>query len=178
MAADPSNARLWADADVYVAFDTETANPADATTDFGAGWDLVGLLDGDDGFTESRNEDTSDHFGWGGILIRTSRRNFKLTRSFTALEDNDTTYRLRYPGSTATKIVVPSGDKVERVKVAFEKRDGTKVHRLISAYEAEITVDGDVNENESDIESVTYMVTIFPNTDGELFDVQEGDTSS
>ena len=73
MAGDPSNARLWADADVYVSFDTEAANPADVDTPFGGDWDLVGLLDGDDGFTESRDEDVEDLFAWGGILVRTAR---------------------------------------------------------------------------------------------------------
>ena len=37
MSGDPTNARLWADADVYVAFDTTTANPATIDDTFGAG---------------------------------------------------------------------------------------------------------------------------------------------
>lgn len=178
MAGDPSNARLWADADVYVSFDTEAANPADVDTPFGGDWDLVGLLDGDDGFTESRDEDVEDLFAWGGILVRTARKNFKLTRTFTALEDNETTYRLRWPGSTDDTIVVPSGAQVERVRIAFETVDGTITHRLISTYQAEITVDGDINENETELSKIPFLVTVFPNDDGELFTVQTADVTS
>lgn len=178
LAGDPSNARLWADADVYVSFDLDAEDPATVDDPFGAAWDLVGLLNGDDGFTESRDEDTNDSFAWGGILVRTSRRNFKLTRTFTALEANETTDRLRWPGSTTDEIVVPSGNRVERVKVAFETRDGDQVNRVISNYQAEITVDGDVTENETDIASVPFMVTVFPDDDGVLFTRQSGTLAS
>lgn len=174
MAGDPSNARLWADADVYVAFlaDTPTpAVPATAGTPFGSDWDLVGLLDGETGFTDTRNIEETDHYAWGSILIRTSRRNFKWTRSFTALEKNETVDRLMWPGSTWDELYVPS-TRVERVKVAFETRDGDIIYRLISHYEAEITVNGDVNENETDIASVPFLVTVFPDDTGLLFDRQ------
>lgn len=176
MSGDTSNARLWADADVYIAFDTTTAAPADGDTPFGVGWDLVGLLDGDDGFTESRESDETDHFAWGGILIRTGRRNYKETHSFTALEWNVTTERLYRPGSDA--LVAGSGIwKValvpERVKVAFETIDGDITKRLIAIHEAEVQVDGDVDRNESDISALNFMATIYPNADGELWTVQE-----
>jgi hypothetical protein len=173
MAGNPDQANIWADANVYVAFDLDATDPADADTPFGGDWDLVGLLDGEEGFTEARDEDTEDHYAWGGVLIRTSRRNFKLTRSFTALETNEVTDRLRWPGSSATQILVPSGNRIERVKVAFEMEDGDEIRRLISAYQAEITVDGDVNENEQDIASVPFMVTVFPDDDGVLFNRQD-----
>lgn len=175
MSGSPDNARQWADADVYVAFDPgggldAVTSPATVDDPFGADWDLVGLLNGEDGFTESRDEDTEDHYAWGGVLVRTSRRNFKLTRTFTALEDNAVTFRLRWPGSTSGgDIVAPSGNRIERVKVAFETRDGDTVRRLITKHEAEITVDGDVNENESDISSVPFLVTVYPDGDGVLF---------
>lgn len=176
MSGDPSNARLWADADVYVSFDLEATNPATIDTPFGVDWDLVGLLDGDDGFTETRDEDTTDLFAWGGVLVRTSRRNFKLTRSFTALERNETVDRLMWPGSTDSTIVAPNGNRVERVKIAFETRDGDAVQRLISYYQAEVIVDGDISENETDLASVTFVVTIFPDDDGNLF-VRQQSTS-
>lgn len=169
MAGDPLNANLWTDADVYVSTNLSAALPANASTPFGVDWDLVGLLDGDEGFPESRDEDTDDKFAWGGMLVRTSRNHFKLTKSFTALEDNDTTYSLLWPGSTATKIVVP---RPARVKVAFETREGDKVRRLITTLYAEISLDGDHGENETDLESMAFTATIFPNGAGELFDRQ------
>lgn len=170
MSGDPTNARLWADADVYVAFDTEAPNPSDASDPFGEEWDLIGLLDGEEGFVESREEEVNDHFAWGGILMRTSRRNFKLMKSFTAFEHNDTTRRLRWPGSDPGEIKVP---RPERIKIAFETREGGRVHRLISAFEAEVVPDGDFTENESDPASLAFASTIFPDADGVLFVEQE-----
>ncbi|MEU3528820.1 Ig-like domain-containing protein [Streptomyces sp. NPDC038707] len=169
MGGSPLNANLWTDADVYISTNLSAALPANAHTPFGSDWDLVGLLDGDEGFPESRDEDTDDKFAWGGILVRTSRQHFKLTKSFTALEDNDTTYSLLWPGSTPSQIIVP---RPARVKIAFETREGDKVRRLASALYAEIALDGDHGENESDLESMTFAATIFPTSDGVLFDRQ------
>jgi hypothetical protein len=169
MAGNPANASLWADADVYVAFDLEAGLPADASTEFGAEWDLVGLLDGEAGFVETRTEEITDHYAWGGIIVRTGRRNFKLTRQFTALEYNATTRRLAWPGSAEGERVVPHP---EDILIAFEKRDDDKVHRLISAYRAECDVNGDLTENESELEKHPFVVTIFPDGDGVLFTEQ------
>lgn len=169
MPADPANARLWINADVYVTFDLAAVVPATEATVFAATWNLIGLLNGDDGFTEARSEDVSDSYAWGGILMRTARKNFKLTKSFTAFESNAVVNRLRYPGSTTTAIKVP---KIEKVKIAFETRDGAIIRRVISSNYAEVAVDGDVGENESDVASVKFVATIFPLATGELFTVQ------
>lgn len=170
MSGDPTKANLWTDADVYVSWNLNAALPADAETPFGPDWHLVGLLDGDEGFPESRDEDTDDKFAWGGVLVRTSRQHFKLTKSFTALEDNETTRKLVWPGSTATRIKVP---RPEQVLVAFETREGEKVRRLITAQYAECSLDGDHGENETDLESATIAATIYPTADGWLFDRQD-----
>lgn len=169
MAGDPLKANLWTDADVYVSTNLSATLPADASTAFGVDWDLVGLLDGDEGFPESRDEDTDDKFAWGGILVRTSRNHFKLTKNFTALEDNETTYSLLWPGSSATQIVVP---RPAKVLVAFETREGDKVRRLITANYAEVSLDGDHGENEADLESMTFAATIYPTGAGVLFNRQ------
>ncbi|NJP42270.1 Ig-like domain-containing protein [Actinacidiphila epipremni] len=166
MSGDPTLANLWTDADVLVSPNLSATLPADANTPFGPDWNLVGLLDGDDGFPETRDEDTDDKFAWGGILVRTSRQHFKLTKSFTALEDNPTTRALIWPGSTDTQIVVP---RPARVLVAFETREGDKVRRLITALYAECSLDGDHGENETDLESATIACTIFPTAGGVLF---------
>lgn len=170
MAGDPTKANLWTDADVYVSWDLSAQLPADANTPFGPEWDQIGLLDGDEGFPESRDEDTDDKFAWGGILVKTSRNHFKLTKAFTALEDNEPVRKLVWPGSTATKIKVP---KPERVALAFETREGDKVRRLKTSLYAECALDGDHGENETDLESATILATIFPTADGDLFDRQE-----
>jgi hypothetical protein len=171
MSGDPTKANLWTDADVYVSFDLSAPSPADANTPFSGAWHLVGLLDGDEGFPESRDEDTDDKFAWGGILVRTSRQHFKLTKGFTCLEDNATTRQLVWPGSSDTEIVVP---RPAKVLVAFETREGDKVRRLITADHAECSLDGDHGENETDLESAAIVATIFPTatTPGVLFNRQ------
>lgn len=170
MSGDPTKASLWADADVYVG-PLEAPNPADYDAPFAAAWGLVGLLDGEAGFTHARSEDTSDFFAWGGVLVRTSRRNFKQTVGFTALEDNDTTRSLIWPGSTATALFVP---RPVPVKLALEKREGRRVHRLITALEARVSLDGDVTESESDLTKYELLSTIYPTGDGQLWVVQDG----
>ena len=169
MAGNPDNAALWAEADVYVA-PLGSPLPADADAPFSSAWKLVGLLDGDDGFSESRDEDKNDYFAWGGILVRTARRHFKLTKSFSVLEDNATTRGLIWPGSTDTEIVVPRPGKV---MLAFETREGDKVKRVITRRHAEVDVAGDITENESDLTKVSLDASIFPDGDGVLFDRQE-----
>jgi uncharacterized protein YjdB len=155
---------------VYVSWNLNATLPASADAPFGSDWQLVGLLDGDEGFPEGRDEDTDDKYAWGGILVRTSRSHFKLTKSFTALEDNEVTRKLVWPGSTETKIRVP---RPEKVKVAFETREGEKkVRRLATSLYAECALDGDHGENETNLESATIACVIFPTSDGDLFDRQ------
>lgn len=163
MAGDTDNAEYWPDADVWRA-PIGTALPADIDAVFPVGWDLIGLLDGEAGFVESREEDTEDHYAWGGILVRTTRRNFVMSKTFTALEYNDVTRELIYPGSGAGEIVVPR--PVPQL-VAFETRgtlpDGSETkRRLITANYAEITVDGDRSEVENDITRTPFIAKIFP----------------
>lgn len=173
MSGDPTKANLWTDADVFVSFDLSATLPADADTPFGVGWDQIGLLDGDDGFPETRDEDTDDKFAWGGVLVKTSRQHFKLTKAFTCLETNATTRQLIWPGSTATRIKVP---RPARVLLGFEVREGDKVRRLITSNYAECSLDGDHGENETDLESATIIATIFPTGDGWLFEEQNTPT--
>lgn len=156
--ADPENVDLWADADLFVA-PLATANPIDIDAAFGVGWEQVGLLDGDAGYTTSQNEDRTDYFAWGGIYLRTSSRNYKMERTFTLLEDNAVTRDLIWPGSTTTEIFVP---RPKRIKLGFEVRDGTAKRRLITALAAEVRVDGDITENESDLTRYPMRATIFP----------------
>lgn len=165
MAGDPTKASLWTDADVYVG-PLDAENPDTVDDPFSSDWGLVGLLDGDEGFGESRDEDTDDKYAWGGILVRTSRAHFKLTKSFTALEDNLTTRSLIWPGSTDTQLIVP---RPARVKIAFETREGAKVKRLITAQYGEVSVDGDITENETDLTSYSLVATIFPTSGKVLF---------
>lgn len=159
MSGDANNTNIWADADVYISTNLSAAIPANAGTAFGVDWTLVGLLDGGDGFEDDRNEDVKDHFAWGGKLVKQSRKNFKLTKKFTVLEDSTTTRSLIWPGSTATAIFKPVPVPI---MIAFETRSGGKVTRLISKSYAKVEVDGKVKEGEDDLTKVTLTATIFP----------------
>lgn len=180
MAGDTLNARHWAEADVLVNFDPETANiPADADEAFDGDWEIVGLLDGGQGFAESVSETTTPTYAWGKILIANIRSDFLLTRTFTAYEENDTTQRLLWPGSTlgSGTLKVP---QLERVKIAFETRDPSRgvTRRLISYQDAEVGRNGDVSEIETAPSTIPFIATIFPDADGNLWTLQETEEGS
>lgn len=179
MAGDTLNARHWAEADVYVNFTPETATtPSDAEDPFGEDWDLVGLLDGGQGFAESVSETTTDTYAWGKVLIASVRSDFKLTRTFTAYEDNETTQRLLWPGSDTPGVLkVPV---LERIKIAFETRDLSRgiTRRLISYQDAEVSRNGDVPEIEVAPSTIPFLATIFPDGSGNLWRLQETEVGS
>lgn len=166
MSGNPDKASLWADADVYIDKTLQAANPASASDPFPAAWDLTGLLDGGDGFEYSRDEDTSDFFAWGGILVATSRKNFKQTVKFSALEDNDTTRDLLWPGSTSSALFIP---KPAKVKVGLETRTGGKIKRMITKNYAEITLDGSYKDGEDELTKYPFLMTVFPDGNGQLW---------
>ncbi|WP_213452892.1 hypothetical protein [Rhizomonospora bruguierae] len=170
MAGDPSNAAIWADADVYVG-PLDAQDPADIDSPFPAAWALVGLLDGGDGFGETPEwGEDADHFAWGGGLVASTKSKFKLTRKFSVLEDNPTTRKLIWPGSDSTKIVVP---KPEPVKLGFELRKFGRKKRRITKNYALVSVDGDITETETDLAKVSLVSTIFPDGNGVLFVPQD-----
>jgi hypothetical protein len=170
MSGDTTKVNLWADADVYVAAIGATV-PADAATPFNGSWTLAGLLDGDQGFAEDRNQDEKDHYAWGGILVATTRSKFKLSKKFTVLEDNVQTRALIWPGSTSTSTIVPVPTDI---LVAFETRRGGIVRRKITSNRAQVTVDGTITDNETDMTAVTLVATIYPDpTTKELF-IEQG----
>lgn len=172
MAGDATNTALWTDADVYIA-PIGTAGPTDTTTAWAAAWDAVGLLDGDEGFTISRDEDTSEHYAWGGILVKKTRSKHKRTIRFVAMEDNATVFELVNPGSTRT---VAGGVATSTVKVpkygdfaiGFETRDGDKIKRRVAA-RATIEEIGDITESEADPTVYEITVVIYPASDGTLY---------
>lgn len=172
MSGEPDNARIWADADVYVG--GLAANvPADIDTPFDDTWNLVGLLDGDAGFAESRARDSSDFIAWGQILVRTSRRNFVLTRKFTALESNAVVAGLLWPGSGPGNRKVP--DPNAKFMIAFETWDGDSHKRTISALRMEVEEIAEITEQDSDITKYEITVKIYPTADGTLWIIQGDD---
>jgi len=140
---------------------------------FGAEWDAVGLLNGDDGFSESISVDSEDHFAWGGILVATTRSNFKLTRTFTAYEDNPTVYDLVYPGHDIEfgtngefegDVNVP--DLQHRFMIAFQLSRGSgadkRIKRVVSRNYAQVGERGDSQESETSLASRELTIDIYP----------------
>lgn len=181
MSGNAKNTSQWEGADVYIAAG-ETAGPSDLTSPWASAWTAAGLLDGEEGFTEGRDEDTSESYAWGGILYRRTKSKHKRTIKFVALEDNAVTFRLRNPGSVRTatggvrksKVVVPKSDSFA---IGFELRDGDKVKRR-TIKRAEVSEVGEIKESETDPTVFEFTVLIFPEADGTLYEDVETDTES
>lgn len=167
MAGDKDNASILSSADVYVA-DLATAGPTDLSAAWPAGWDAVGLLH-TDGITESRDEDWSDHYALGGILVRHHRSTHKRTFTFRALEDNAVTFALAHPGSTEATAVGVTTRTIKiptplRKSFGFEFVEGDKVRRIIVP-EGEVSGPGEVVENDGDLRVLEFEVTVYPDAD-------------
>lgn len=176
MAGTSANASLWTDADVYIA-PLGTTGPIDVTTAYAVAWKAVGLLDGEEGLTMSRDEDTAEHYAWGGILVKKTRSKHKRTIKFVAMEDNATVFSIVNPGSTqavsgtGAAAIKTSGVKVPKYTdfaISFELRDGTKTKRR-TVKRATIEEIGEISENETDMAVYEITVVIYPESDGTLF---------
>lgn len=175
---DPDNSRSWDNANVYIAFDDGSgfaADPATIDDEFGAGWDLVGLLDGQQGFTEATSETVTNTSAWGNVQIASKTTDQVTTKTFTAYETNDTTDRLLHIEEGIQYRRAP-----ERVKIAFENVDqGRSVtERRISYYQAEVRQNGDLTDNETAPKSIPFIATIFPGTSAELWTIQRAEVGS
>lgn len=177
MSGNTDNVSLWTGADVYIA-PTATTAPTDVATAWGAGWDPAGLLDGEEGFTTGQEEESSDFYAWGSILVRRTRSKHKRTIKFVALEDpleNDVVFGLINPGSptpttaggvTTATIKVPEGGHF--FAIGFEVRDGDKIKRRVAA-KAEVVEVGELKESESEPAVYEVTVVIYPSSDGTLY---------
>lgn len=180
MAGDTANVTQWGHADVYIA-DNGTASPADTWSAWAAPWAAVGLLDGEAGFAEAREQDSSDFYAWGGILTRTVKSKHKRTVKFSALEDymdNPQVHRLLNPGSavpvtagdvTSVKIKPPTSD---RFAIGLELRDGDTTKRRTGI--AEVQEVGEVVDSESGTTVYEITVVIYPDANGDLWDEKKG----
>lgn len=171
MAGTVANPRIWLLGDVYVGAVGTTA-PTNTTTALNAGFHPLGLLS-EDGLTEMREEDSTDHYAWGSILVRTTRSKHKRTFKVSVLEDNRIVFDLVNPGSTN---VLASGVQGRTVKVpgsnpkafVFQMTDGDYISR-ISIPRAEVTEVGDVVRNEADMVTRELTITVYPTSAGVLY---------
>ncbi|WDS51648.1 major tail protein [Microbacterium phage Barnstormer] len=173
MAGNANNTSQWAGADVFIAT-PGSEGPTDLISAWPSEWSPVGLLDGEEGFTEAREDETSERFAWGGILVRRSKSKHKRTIRFVALEDNATTFGLVNPGSERTTLngtrrsvvkVPTTGDKFA---IGFETRDGARTKRRI-VETAEVQEVAEIKESETEPTIYDITVVIFPDAEGVLY---------
>lgn len=167
MGGSPNNVSLWDEADVYALFpeDIEPGKtiddyfPASPTEPFAEPWKLVGLLNGDAGFEETRDRDSAKHPAWGYGPIIQSFKDAEYERTFTALEDNPVTQRLKSNNDTATDVIVSTHTPAF---LAFETRDRRgKARRRITWRPADVVYGGGT-ENDSDLDEAEFTASIYP----------------
>jgi hypothetical protein len=171
MAGDTDNPRLWTGADFYAA-PVGTAAPTDVATTLAAAWLAVGLLS-EDGASESRDQDSTDHYAWGGKLVRTTRSKHKRQIKVTCLEDNLVVFGLVNPGSTAT---TTGGVTTRVIKVpkqdprAFllELRDGDITKRRVIP-KGEVDSVAETTMSDSELTAYELTMTIYPAADDTLY---------
>lgn len=186
MAGDPAKTGVWGGADVLIGSLTATipASGAAFTMNESSGgtagvtdqWDFVGLLDGGEGFSESVEQDSTDHSAWGYGVIATTYGNQKVTKTFTALEDNETVLNLVYDASGVTfnadgtyDGVLKQKDYTERVKIAFVNTSGGDEKRRISHNYATIAPTDAGSESEDSLQTKGFTATIYPSTDKSIW---------
>lgn len=181
MAGDATNAALWQNADVYIAA-ANTAGPSNVTSAWASAWSAVGLLDGEAGFAEAREEESNEIYAWGGLLVKKTKSKHKRTIKFVALENNTTVFGLINPGSTrsTTSGVTSSTVKVPSLAefaIGFETKDGSTTKRR-TIKRAVVESVGEVVETESGLTVYEITVAIYPETDGTLYTEISGSSSS
>lgn len=176
MAGNPVNVKLWTEADVLL-YDASTlpvddipdtiTDPFVTTT---GKWGFLGLLVGDAGLNNSRQWQETDIPAWGYGTILVASKDFSLTTTVSALEDNPVTQKIIWPGSDDTKLVVPNP---LHAFFALEKRtaDGKK-HRRISTMPGRFWVQND-NDAEGAANPREINIRVFPNSNRELFLTQK-----
>lgn len=180
MAGDVDNPRIWIGADVYTA-PVGTTLPTDTSASLNAAFRALGLLS-EDGMTEGRDEDVTDHWAWGGILVRTTRSKHKRTFVVTALEDNDVVFDLANPGSntattggvTTRTVYVPDPNPQAFV---IHLTDGSTVKRL-AVPRGEVSVVGEKTYSDAEMTMTELTITVYPDENGLLFYEISNDTQT
>lgn len=169
MSGSIANPRIWEGADVYVA-PVGTSAPTDVSTAWAAPWENIGLLS-EDGAEETLEADSTDHFTWGGLLVRTTRNKFKRSMKVTALEDNALLFEVLNPGSTASTdgtglttrtFKVPTNNPLA---FGLETRDGDITRRRIIPT-GEVATEGTRAISSSEMTMVELLIAVYPDGNG------------
>jgi hypothetical protein len=172
VAGNTDNPRIWVNADAYVA-DVGTTRPTNVVDAWPAGWEALGLLS-EDGMTESRDQEQTDHYAHGGILVRTTKSKHKRTMVVTALEDNPVVFGLVNPGSvpdtigdvTTRTIVVPS--QPDKRAFGLHLIDGDVIKRRVIPT-GEVTEVGEVTIADDELVLFELTITVYPDATGILY---------
>lgn len=180
MAGNPDNAAVWGGADVLIGPDDAEVPVGNA--DFSADWKYVGLLDGGQGFEETIETESTDHNAWGYGVIATTYQGTKVTKTFTALEENSVVMGLVYDtdgmtfddeaGTYVGDLKVR--DNTTRVRVAFVTTSGDTERRMISKNYATISATSAGTESEESLAAKSFEVTIVPDADKVLYYTYKG----
>lgn len=182
MPGTASNVRVFTNADVYVA-PKDTAGPANCAAAWPGSWNAVGLLNGEDGFTEKREDDKSEFYSWGGNLLRKTKSKHRRTLTFTCLEDNATVFALVNPGGTRntssglTTDVHKAGSDNTVIALGLEVKDGNFVRRRI-VKRATIEEIGEIKDAEGDITAYEITVAVLDDGTGTLWTDLSGTPTS
>ena len=182
MAGDVANPRVWLLADVYVA-PIGSTEPTNTTTALDAAWEALGLLS-EDGMSESRDEDATDHYAYGGILVRQTRTRHKRSFKVTVLEDTPAVFDLVNPGSTASTsggittrtVVVPTTTPNPKAFL-FELTDGDVILRRVIP-RGEVTEVGEVAFTDNEMRAFELTITVYADDAGVLYTDITDDTQA
>lgn len=189
MAGNPSNVRLYTEADVFV-YKQPTLAPADIPEDVTepfnttvawdaadqatVKWGYLGILVGASGIETQREWDESDITGWGYGTILVASRDFSARVTVSFREDNPVTQSILWPGSTDSTLKVPDP---AHMFFAFEKRTASGyVDRRITKRASRLWVPN-IPDDEGGDNPRELTARIFPNSARELFDWQHGDAA-
>jgi hypothetical protein len=180
VSGNTANAAVWGGADVLIA-PIGTAIPA-TNAAFDAAWKYVGLLDGGQGFEEGIEVASTDHDAWGYGTIFTTYKAQKLTKTFTALEENATVMGLVYDTTSMTFDdtlgtyvgTLKVRDHTTQLLIAFVTTSGGKEKRLISKGYATVAPTNAGSDGEESLQSKGFTATIFPNGSSELWYAYKG----
>lgn len=172
MSGDIENPRIWVNAAVRVA-PIDTPGPTDLASAWHAYFETLGLLS-EDGITEGREQEVTDHYAHGGILVRTTKSKHKRTFEVMCLEDNAVTFDLANPGSVVgttgliTTRTVQIPNQPDPRTFGLELEDGDITSRIIIE-RGEVTEVGERVLVDNAIAMVPLTITVYPNADGELY---------
>jgi hypothetical protein len=192
MSGNPTNAAVWGGADVLIGSVTATipvGNAAFTLNETSGGtvgvtdqWDYAGLLDGGQGFEESIETESTDHEAWGYGVIATTYKGTKVTKTFTAVEENRTVMGLVYDISGMTFDDAAGTyvgdlkvrDNTTRVRVAFVTTSGDTERRMITKNYATIEASSAGSESEESLGSKGFTATIVPDASKVLYYTYKG----